>query len=158
MRNSATLTAVAFICVAFFALSAAAFGEAVGSEDAGHKGYLEIDCNLSNVDLYLCPKENFTRKTVRVFFGLIKSKKTVCSEDELFIGTTPIAPVPVPAGMYVILIPADFGWENEGVPEITVRSGKKTYFLLKLFSKRATRHEDDLGGGGGGGGGGAAGR
>ena len=29
------------------------------------QGRLELECNLSEVDLFLCPKENFSRKTNR---------------------------------------------------------------------------------------------
>jgi hypothetical protein len=53
------------------------------------QGRLELECNLSDVDLYLCPKNNFSRKTVRSFFGLVKSHKDECSGDQFFLETTP---------------------------------------------------------------------
>ena len=73
---------------------------------------------------------------------------------ELSLGTTPLKPAPVPAGKYILLIPSDYAWENEGPIEITISPGEKRYFLLKLFSTRSNRPEEDHGGGGGGGGGG----
>lgn len=124
--------------------------------ESGGKGYLEVDCNISNVSLYLCPKDNFTQKEIRSFFGLISSRKDICSGGELFIGTTPLSPTPIPSGRYVLVVSSDYVWEKKGPIEITIKPGKRVYFLQKLFSTRADRPEDDHGGGGGGAGGGGS--
>lgn len=102
---------------------------------AAAQGHLELECNLSEVDLYLCPKTNFSRKTIRSFFGLIKSPKDECSGDLFFLGTTPFGPVSVPAGNFVLFIPPQYAGEDEGPVEIMVEPGKKLFLLLKLFRK-----------------------
>ena len=123
---------------------------------SGDEGFFEVECNIAHIDLHLCPKDNFVKKEVKVFFGLIKSHKEICSVGELSLGTTPLKPVSLPSGKYILSIPPGYVWENQGPIEITILPGKKTYFLLKLFSTRSDRTEDNHGGSGGGGGGGAA--
>jgi len=115
-------------------------------------GLLEIECNMAGINLRLCPKDDYVQKETKVFFGLITSMKQVCSSEEISVGKTPLRPTAVPAGTYILMIPSDYVWEKDGPIELTISPGEKTYFLLKLFSSRADRPEDDHGGGGGGGG------
>lgn len=131
--------------------------EDTGPAKKGKTGLFEVDCNIAGIELSLCPAENFEERETKAFFGLIKSSRWVCSGGEISIGTTPLRPVPVQAGDYILMIPSDYAWEKEGPIQITVQPGEKTYFLLKLFTTSSTRPEDDRGGGGGGGGGGGAG-
>ena len=123
---------------------------------ARNEGLLEIECNVAHVDLRLCSKSNFIKKEVKMFFGLIRSHKYVCAGEGLALGATPLKPIPVPTGEYVLLIPTGYVWEHEGPIELSVTPGEKTYFLLKLFSTRSHHPEEDHGGGGGGGGGAAS--
>ncbi|MFH1241875.1 MAG: hypothetical protein V1689_05870 [Pseudomonadota bacterium] len=144
-----------FVWVVLFG---AVFAHSEKSEDSREdraSGYLEVDCNISHVSLYLCPKDNFTRKKVSSFFGLISSHQDTCSGGKLSLGTTPLSPTPIPSGKYVLLIPQGYVWEKKGPVEITVRPGERFYFLLKLFSTRSDRPEDNHGAGGGGAGGGS---
>ena len=115
------------------------------------QGRLELECNLSDVDLYLCPKNNFSRKTVHSFFGLVKSHKDECSGDQFFLGTTPLKPVSLPAGKFVLLIPPQFAGEHEGPVEIFVQPDKKSFLMLKLFKKKSYQQNSgpDAGGPGG---------
>ena len=133
---------------------------------AAAQGHLELECNLSEVDLYLCPKTNFSRKTVRSFLGLVKTHKDECSGDQIYLGTTPLKPVSLPAGKFVLLIPPQYAGEDEGPVEILVQPEKKLFFMLKLFRKNSDRRYSgpDAGGpsgpsgtGAGGGGSGSAG-
>jgi hypothetical protein len=119
-------------------------------------GQLEVDCNIAGIAVQLCPKHAYIQKEEKVFFGLIRSTKYVCSGQEILAGETPLKPTDVPAGRYILMIPSDYVWEGEGPIELTILPGEKTYFLLKLFSSSAHRPELDYGGGGGGGGGGGA--
>ena len=107
----------------------------VTATDGSVQGRLELECNLSGVDLFLCPQQSFSRKTVRSFFGLSKSLKDECSGDQLFIGTTPLKPISLPAGRFVLIIPPQFAGENEGPIEIIVQPEKKSFVMLKLFQK-----------------------
>jgi len=107
----------------------------VTAVDGSVQGRLELECNLSGVDLFLCPQQSFSRKTVRSFFGLSKSLKDECSGDQLFIGTTPLKPISLPAGRFVLIIPPQFAGENEGPIEIIVQPEKKSFVMLKLFQK-----------------------
>ena len=136
---------------------AAHSGQAIDSSKSGNNSLFEVDCNIAGINLHLCPADNFVKKEMKAFFGLIKFHKNVCSGGELPLGATPLKPAPVPVGKYILLIPSEYVWENEGPIEITISPGEKTYFLLKLFSTRANRPEEDYGGSGGGGGGGGAG-
>ena len=153
MTRNAGVIGLSFILPLIIYLAAAYSGQEIGSRKGGKKGFFEVDCNIARVSLSLCPADNFIKKEIKVFFGLIKSSKNVCSGGELSLGTTPLAPVPVPAGKYILLIPSEYVWENEGPIEITISPGEKKYFLLKLFSTHANRPEENHGGGGGGGGG-----
>ena len=153
MNKRAAVIGLAFISLLSICITAAHSGQAIDPGKSGNKGLFEVDCNIAGVDLSLCPADNFVKKEMKVFFGLIKSHKNVCSGGELSLGTTPLKPSPVPVGEYILLIPSEYAWENEGPIEITISHGEKRYFLLKLFSTRANRPEDNHGGGGGGGGG-----
>ena len=134
--------------------------ETAGKQDQVNSGMIEIECNISQVELYLCPHEKYQKKETRVFFGMIKSDKFLCSQGEISLGETPVKPVLLPPGKYVLLVPPGYRWEQDGPIEIDIERGKRKYFLLKLFSTRADGSGDDHGagsGGGGGGGGGAGG-
>ena len=132
----------------------------VTAVDGSVQGRLELECNLSGVDLFLCPQQSFSRKTVSSFFGLSKSLKDECSGDQLFIGTTPLKPISLPAGRFVLIIPPQFAGENEGPIEIIVQPEKKSFVMLKLFQKYsdseslrqhpADGNRDSSGAGGGG--------
>ena len=99
------------------------------------QGRLELECNLSDVDLFLCPKENFSRKTTRSFFGLLKSTKDGCSGGQIFLGTTPLKPIALPAGRFVLIIPPQYAGEHDGPVDILVEPDKKSFLMLKLFKK-----------------------
>lgn len=133
-------------------------GEKEDKQNPVNPGTIEIECNISHLDLYLCPEKKYQKKESRVFFGLIKSKKLICSDGKIPLGKTPVKPVYMPPGKYILLVPQGYRWEHDGPIEINVESGKREYFLLKLFSSRADRAEDDNGGGGGGGGSAGGGR
>ena len=158
MTKKAGIISLSFIWPLIICLTTAYSGQAIDSGKGGKKGLFEVDCNIARVNLTLCPAENFVKKEMKVFFGLIKSHKNVCSEGEFSLGTTPLKPAPVPAGKYILLIPSGYVWENEGPIEIIISPGEKRYFLLKLFSTRSDRPEENHGGGGGGGGGGSGSR
>ena len=99
------------------------------------QGRLELECNLSDVDLFLCPQGNFSRKTSRSFFGLVKSSKDECSGGQFFLGTTPLKPVSLPAGRFVLIIPPQFAGEHESPVKILIQPDKKSFLMLKLFKK-----------------------
>jgi len=155
MTKKAAVIGLAFIWALIMCITPAHSGQAIDSSKNGDKGIFEVDCNIAGINLNLCPADNFVKKEMKAFFGLIKSHKNVCAEGKLPLGTTPLKPTPVPTGKYILLIPSDYVWENEGPIEIDISPGKKRYFLLKLFSTRSNRPEGDHGGGGGGGGAGA---
>ena len=158
MNRKAGVLFLFFIWILFVSVKGAVSAPVIQPEKNDNTGFLAVDCNIAGVNLYLCPKTDFVRKEVKVFFGLITSRKYVCSKGELFLGTTPLKLTRVPAGSYILLISPDYVWEKEGPIHITVLSREKTYFLLKIFSTRAHRPEDDHGGGGGGGAGGGGSR
>lgn len=158
MTKKTAVIGLAFIWLSSIYVPAVHPGQSNKPGASGNKGIFEVDSNIAGISLSLCPADNFLKKEMKVFFGLIKSHKNVCSGGELSLGTTPLKPVPVPSGKYILLIPPDYTWENEGPIEITISPGEKRYFLLKLFSTRSNRPEEDYGGGGGGGGGGAGSR
>lgn len=118
-------------------------GQAAKAEPAGSEGYLEIECNIIGVDLHLCPRAQFERQTTRWFFGLLTSYQESCTGKKLFLGTTPLRQIELPAGSYVLLIPPDYAWEHEGRIEVSIAAGQKAFFLLKLFK----RHQDNGGAG-----------
>lgn len=125
--------------------------ETKGKQEQVNSGTIEIECNISRLELHLCPQEKYRKKEKSVFFGLIKSEKFQRSQGEISLGETPVRPVPVPVGKYVLLVPRGFRWEQDGPIEIDIESGKKKFFLLKLFSTRADGGGGDHGAGGGGG-------
>ena len=137
-------------------------GQAVKNGQAGAKGRLELECNIAGVDLRACPFDQFERKEIRRFFGLFTSYHESCSGEELFLGATPMKPIELPAGRYVLLTPPDYAWEHEGPIEVNVTAGRKTFFQLKLFKRYRAQGdggggESGSGGGGSGGGGSGAG-
>ena len=86
----------------------------------------------TDVDLFLCPQGNFSRKTSRSFFGLLKSSKDECSGGQFFLGTTPLKPVSLPAGRFVLIIPPQFAGEHESPVKILIQPDKKSFLMLKL--------------------------
>jgi uncharacterized membrane protein YgcG len=110
-------------------------GQAVKVDPAGSKGYLELECNIADVDLHVCPLDQYERKTIRKFFGLFTSYQESCTGEELFLGATPLKPIELPEGRYVLLIPPDYAWEHQGQIEVGVAARQKTFFLLKLFKR-----------------------
>ena len=127
---------MAALCVVVFSVNSDQSGTTGGG--TGH-GNLELECNVSDVDLYLCPKNNFSRHTVSSFFGLVKSHKDECSGDQIFLGTTPFRPVSLPAGKFILLIPPQYAAENEAPVEISVQPEKKSFLMLKLFKQNSRR-------------------
>jgi len=151
-----TSVAVAFV-VLLNGSVAFSMDEKIGDE-AHARGYLEVECNIAEESLYLCPESDYAEEERTAFFGLFKTHRCTCSGEKIFLGKTPVNPIPVSAGQYVLLVPQGYAWEREGPIKVQIVSGKKTYFLLKLFSKGPRDGVGDYGGsgGGGGGGGGAA--
>ena len=131
-------------------------GETAGKQDRADSGMIEIECNISRLELHLCPREKYQTKEKSVLFGLIKSEKRLCSGGEISLGETPVKPVPVPLGKYILLVPSGYRSKHDGPIEIDIVSGKRKFILLKLFSTRADGGGDDHGAGGGAGGGAAA--
>lgn len=83
------------------------------------------------------------------FFGLFTSYQESCTGEELFLGTTPLKPIELPEGGYVLRIPPDFAWEHQGPIKVNVAAQQKTFFLLKLFKRRDPRVMGGPGGPGG---------
>jgi hypothetical protein len=131
--------------------------ETTGKQDQVNSGMIEVECNISGLELHLCPQAKFQKKETSVFFGLIKSEKRLCSGGEISLGETPVKPVSVPTGKYMLLVPPGYRAKHDGPIEIDMESGKRKFFLLKLFSTRADGGGDDHGAGAGGGAGGGAG-
>lgn len=119
---------------------------------SGAKGYLEIECNIAGVDLHACPLDQYERKPISRFFGLLTSYQETCTGEKLFLGTTPLEPVELPAGKYVLFIPINYTWENEGRIKADVVARKKTFFLLKLFENYPSHGTGNVKGGSGSGG------
>jgi hypothetical protein len=163
MRINTHCVGAALLAVLFLAGVPVYAAQPVKSDDSAPKGVLELECNISEVDLYLCPRDKFVRKTNEKFFGLIKSHEETCSDGQFFLGTTPLKPRQVPAGQYVLLIPPGYAWEHKGLAEINIQPDEKSVFLLKLFNRQNKSFEagpgDPSGGsvGGGSGSGGAPG-
>jgi hypothetical protein len=109
--------------------------QALKAAPAGGKGYLELECNIAGVDLHLCPLNQFERKKKQWFFGLLTAYQESCTGEELFLGTTPLRPLELPEGSYVLLIPPNYTWEHKGQIEVSVAERQKTFFLLKLFKR-----------------------
>jgi hypothetical protein len=131
--------------------------QAVTPGPSGAKGYLEVECNYAGVELYACPLDQYERKKTSTFFGLVTNYQESCTGEKLFLGITPLAPVELAAGKYVLLLPENYSWEHEGRIETSVIAGQKTFFLLKLFELYPTRGTGDVSGGSGSGTGGGPG-
>ena len=131
--------------------------ETTAKQDQVNSGTIEIECNISRLELHLCLREKYQKKETSVFFGLIKSEKRLCSGGEISLGETPVKPVLLPPGKYILLVPPGYRSKYDGPIEIHIESGKRKFFLLKLFSTRADGGDDDHGAGAGGGAGGGAG-
>ena len=140
----------------FFAFQGIA-GEIPGRPAQAAMGMLEIECNISRVDLYLCPYEQYETTEKSVLFGLIKSEKHFCSGGEVFLGETPVKPVTLPAGKYILLVPSGFHSNQESPIEIDIGRGKRQFLVLKLFSPGSGGNDEDYGAGAGAGAGGGAG-
>ena len=143
--------ALALLCILVLWAFQGLAEEKTENQDKMTPGTIEIECNISLLELRLCPHEKFQKKEKSVLFGLIKSEKRFCSGGEISLGATPVKPTPVPPGKYLLMIPQGYRWEHDGPIEIDVETGKRNYFLLKVFSSSAHRSEDDNGAGGGGG-------
>lgn len=158
-----TLTIAAVSFFLFGALPAYS-GQAGKAGQPDSLGVLELECNIADVDLHLCPQDQFERKKIKKFFGLFTDYQESCTGEELFLGTTPLKPVELPEGSYVLLIPRDFVWEHKGQIDVSVAARQKTFFLLKLFRRHGVEEMGGPGdsgsapggsGGGGSGGGGS---
>ena len=154
-----SIFAIFISLIASFLLGAqpANSGQTEKAAPAGSKGSLEIECNIADVDLKACPLDNFERKSVRKFFGLFTSYQESCTMGQLVLGTTPLKPIELPEGKYVLFIPEDYAWEHKGPIEVNVAAQQKTFFLLKLFRRYQAGGNGGGPGGGGGGGAGAGG-
>ena len=132
--------AIISTAVSFFLFGAlpAYSGQTGKAGQAAGQGVLEIECNIADVDLHLCPRDRFERKKVKKFFGLFTDYQESCTGEELFLGTTPLKPIELPEGSYVLLIPRDYAWEHKGQIDVSVAARKKTFFLLKLFRRHGT--------------------
>lgn len=147
MKTRGFVVMITLIVSVLFGTLPADSGQAKKSGQAGTKGRLELECNIAGVDLHACPFDQFERKTIRRFFGLFTSYQESCSGKEIFLGTTPLKPIELPEGRYVLLTPPDYAWEHEGPIEVNVTANQKTFFMLKLFK----RYQAEGGGGGEGG-------
>lgn len=127
-----------------FEVAPARSGQASDPAPENRHGYLEIECNMADVDLYACPRNQFERKTIRKFFGLATSYRESCSGGALFLGTTPVSPVELPDGLYVLQLPPGYVWEHEGPIEIGITAGEKTFLPLKLFRRHEASGEGVL--------------
>jgi len=143
MKTNASAVIITLISSFLLGALPAYPGQPATAGQAGSKGYLELECNVADVDLHACPLDQYERKTIRKFFGLFTSYQESCTGKELFVGTTPMKPIELPEGRYVLLIPPDYKWEHQGPIEVTVAAQQKTFFLLKLFK----RHDTEANGG-----------
>jgi hypothetical protein len=111
--------------------------QTVKADQGGSRGFLEIECNMADVDLNVCPLDKFERKTIRKFFGLFTSYQDSCIGEELFLGTTPIELIELPEGKYVLLIPLGYVFEDQALIEFSISGLQKTFLFLNLIK----RHE-----------------
>ncbi len=118
-------------------------GQAAKAEPSGGKGVLEIECNIAGVDLHACPFDQYERKKSQAFFGLFTTYQESCAGEKLFLGTTPLEPVELDEGRYVLFLPLNYAWEHEGPIEAGVAAREKSFFLLKLFELYPTRGTGD---------------
>jgi uncharacterized membrane protein YgcG len=135
MKAAIYAVVVALILSFPLAIPPAYSGQALKSEPAGSKGYLELECNIIGVELNLCPRDQFEFKTVQRFFGLFTFSTPSCTGQKIFLGTTPLKPIELPEGSYVLFIPPDYAWEHKGPIEVHVAARQKNFFLLKLFKR-----------------------
>ena len=142
MKTRSLMIMITLIAFFLFGASTAYSGQKAKAAKTGSKGYLELECNLAEVDLYACPRDQFERKKIRKFFGLVTSYQESCTGEEVFLGTTPLEPIELSEGSYVLRIPPDYVWERPGQIEVSVSARQKTFFLLKLFK----RHSAQVGG------------
>ena len=105
------------------------------ADQGASKGILEIECNMADVDLNICPIDKFERKAIRKFFGLFTSYQDSCIGKKFFLGTTPLEPVELPEGTYVLLIPSGYVLEHQSPIEFSVAGWQKTYLLLKVLKQ-----------------------
>lgn len=160
MKTSVLAIVITLISSFLFAVLPLHSGQAPKAEAVAGKGYLELECNSAGVALHLCPQAQFERKTTRWFFGLLTSSQESCTGEKLYLGITPLKPVELPEGSYVLLIPPDYAWEHKGAIEVSVTARQKTFLLLKLFKRHAAQGNggaDGSGGAPGGPGGGGSG-
>lgn len=150
MMASARVAGSLLLFAVLFCGAAVPFWAMAEESSKGAKGILEVECNFSGVTLYLCPKEHFSMEETRVFFGLIRSQKAICSQGEMHLGMTPLKPVALDPRKYILRFPSDFEWEHKGLVEVEILPEQRKYFLLKLFSKRSDNRIDYGGGGGAG--------
>jgi hypothetical protein len=153
MKTRGFVVMMALIASFLFGTLPADSGQAGKNGQAGAKGRLELECNIAGVDLHACPAGQFERKAIRRFFGLFTSYQESCSGKEMFLGTTPLKPIELPEGRYVLLTPPDYAWEHEGPIEVEVTASQKTFFLLKLCKRYRAQGNGGGGEGGSGGGG-----
>lgn len=158
MGSVKSLKIFAVLSLVFLCTLQVATAKPLGKRGSSDTGFLEIECNIEGLELYLCPRERYETKKKEVLFGLIKSEKRVCSGNEIPVGETPVKPVSVPAGKYILLVPSGYHVAHEGPLEIDINKGKRTFFLLKLFSPRGSGDGEDYGAGAGGGAGGGSSR
>jgi hypothetical protein len=85
MRVKALLNTTIVLAAFFFGAIATNSDQTKINTGDGAPGYLEVECNISNVVIYLCHKEKFRRQTVRRFFGLITYHKNECAGDPLYL-------------------------------------------------------------------------
>jgi len=149
MKTSAFAIMITLISSFLFGGIPAFSDQPAKAQPAGNKGYLELECNIIGVDLHLCPRAQFERKTTRWFFGLLTSSQESCTREKLFLGTTPLKRIELTAGSYVLLIPPDYAWEHKGPIEVSITARQKTFFLLKLFKRHASPGNGDRGDPGG---------
>ena len=121
-------------------------GQPVKAAPADSNGQLELECNVAGVDLHVCPRDQFERKTVRKFFGLFTTHQESCTGEELFLGTTPMTPVELPEGRYVLLVPPEYVREQKDPIEVSVAARQKTFVMLKLFERHQPEGSEGHGG------------
>jgi len=107
--------------------------EKAGKQDQVNSGMIEIECNISRLELHLCPQAKYQTKEKSVLFGLIKSEKRLCSGGEISLGETPVKPVSVPPGKYMLLVPTGYRSKHDGPIEIDIESGKRKFFFIETF-------------------------
>ncbi len=157
MNNKGFYFSIIFIFLLFVNFSHSK--EPLADLNSQKAGYLEVECNIAGVPIYSCPKSNYEKKEIKIFFGLLSDYKNICTKGKLSLGVTPIASKSIPSGKYVLMVPEEFVLEKKGNIEIEIKPEEKLYYLLKLFVKSESEKGNGGGGGvaGGGGGGGSGG-